>query len=707
VDNESRCELRNLSARAVRMTAIALLTVTAYAPSPASADAHPAKAVHSHAVTRNQNAHTNKRLCPQPLPAGQMACHAIVASVPVPPTAPTAVAPPPIVVPQVAHSYPHKRVCSRAVRRGQMACHALVRTDPAALPGAISRFDTPPGYGPGDLRSAYNLTATGSSSETVAVVDAYDDPNAESDLATYRAQYQLPACTTANGCFKKADERGGSAYPAPDPGWAGEISLDLDMVSAACPGCHILLVEASSDNLSDLGAAVNEAVALGAKFVSNSYGGPEDADSAIADAAYFNHPGVAITASSGDSGYGAEFPASSQYVTAVGGTTLISVPNARGWTESVWSTSSTEGTASGCSTVIPKPAWQTDTGCQKRTVGDVAAVADPDTGVAVYDSYQAPGWSVYGGTSVAAPLIAGVYALAGTPGRSDYPARYPYQHTHALWDVTSGSNGTCSPTYLCTAGPGYDGPTGWGAPNGVGAFAASGTGNVVTVVSPGPQSGVIGTPASLQIHASDTGSSTLAFSATGLPPGLSIAATGLISGTPTTLGTYSVTVTATDATGATGSATFGWSILASTSLVNGGFESGDTRGWAVAGVAQVNRAARHSGVFGLQLGSPQPSSDSAARQTFTAASGSSVLSFYYDVTCPDSVAFDWAEATLTDTTTRMTTTVLPPTCAQNSGWTKVSTPVIAGHQYTLVLFNHDDGFPTDPTYTYFDDVTVS
>jgi subtilase family serine protease len=178
---------------------------------------------------------------------------------------------------------------------------------------------------------------------------------------------------------------------------------------------------------------------------------------------------VVITASSGDSGYGVEYPAASQYVTAVGGTSLSTSSNSRGWTESVWSTSSTEGAGSGCSAYDAKPTWQTDTGCSDRTVADVSAVADPATGVAVYQTYGASGWAVYGGTSVASPLIAAVYADAGTP-TVDYPAADLYANTSSLNDVTSGSTTSCSPAYLCTAETGYDGPTGLGTPNGLTAF---------------------------------------------------------------------------------------------------------------------------------------------------------------------------------------------------------------------------------------------
>ncbi|MGW2813342.1 S53 family peptidase [Streptomyces sp. NPDC001415] len=361
-----------------------------------------------------------------------------------------------------------KQVCATA-KPGQMHCLALERTDVKQHRG-ITADAAPSGLGPADLQKAYNLPADGGAGATVAIVDAQDDPNAESDLATYRSQYGLPACTTANGCFKKVDQDGGTNYPTADAGWAGEISLDVDMVSAACPQCHILLVEAKSANMDDLGAAVNRAVTLGAKFVSNSYGGGEESADTAADSKYFNHPGVAITVSSGDSGYGVEYPAASQYVTAVGGTSLKKDSSTRGWSESVWGSSSGgSGAGSGCSAYDPKPSWQKDTGCAKRAVADVSAVADPATGLAVYDSYQANGWNVYGGTSASSPIIASVYALAGAPGANSTPSSFPYAHTGSLNDVTSGANGSCG-DYLCKAGTGYDGPTGLGTPNGTAAF---------------------------------------------------------------------------------------------------------------------------------------------------------------------------------------------------------------------------------------------
>jgi subtilase family serine protease len=356
------------------------------------------------------------------------------------------------VAPAAAPVVHHKtaRLCSTVNKAGQAACYAIRQTDTVQPPGvsanAVSPNATPAGYGPSTLVAAYKLDQSKGSGQTVAVIDAYDDPNAESDLAAYRTQYGLLPCTTANGCFKKVSQSGSTTnLPPPDAGWAGEISLDLDMVSATCPNCHILLVEATSATFTNLGTAVNQAVTLGARYVSNSYGGSEWSSESSADSSYFHHPGVAITASTGDSNYGAEYPATGAYVTAVGGTSLTSANNTRGWTETVWNNSLTQGTGSGCSAYLAKPSFQASitTGCGNRAEADVSAVADPNTGVAVYNTYQAPGWQVYGGTSASAPIIASVYALAGAPGAPDSPNAYPYSHTSSLYDVTSGNNGTC------------------------------------------------------------------------------------------------------------------------------------------------------------------------------------------------------------------------------------------------------------------------
>jgi hypothetical protein len=359
-----------------------------------------------------------------------------------------------------------KSVCGRMNFAGSAHCFAKVVTDARGeikdgKPDRLRPHAVPAGYGPGDLRSAYKVTGSGSPTYTIAIVDAYGYDNAEQDLAIYRAQYGLPACTTANGCFKKVDQRGGTNYPRMDTGWAQETALDLDMASAMCPGCKILLVEATSATYGNLATAVNYAAAH-ANAVSNSYGGSESGSTSYESA--YNHPGIAITVSSGDSGYGVEFPAASPHVTAVGGTSLMPAANSRGWAENVWS-----GAGSGCSAIYAKPNWQNDGLCARRTVADASAIADPNTGVAVYGptSRARSGWMVFGGTSAAAPLIAGIYGANG--GNATYGSD-PYGHATALFDVTTGSNGSCGGTYLCSGAAGYDGPTGLGTPNGSSAF---------------------------------------------------------------------------------------------------------------------------------------------------------------------------------------------------------------------------------------------
>jgi hypothetical protein len=359
---------------------------------------------------------------------------------------------------------------------GQATCATLIGASSGASPNATTT--TPAGYGPSDLRSAYGFpSASSGSGQTVAVVTAYDDPNAAADLATYRTQYGITACTTANGCFKKVDQTGGSSYPSSVPAWSTATAEGVDMISAVCPNCHILLVEATSTSISDLGTAENEAASLGAKFIDNTWYTGETglgASETTYDSQYFNHPGAAITAPDGGGGYGTvNYPAASQYVTAVGSTTLVkNTSTARGWTETASSS-----TSSGCSAYEPKPTWQTDTGCSMRTLSDVAAVGDaspPDgSTVAVYNTAN-NGWEQVGDTTLAAAIIASTYALAGSPAPGTYPASYPYTHPGGLYDISSGSTGTCSPSYLCTAGPGYDGPTGLGTPNAATAFWGAG-----------------------------------------------------------------------------------------------------------------------------------------------------------------------------------------------------------------------------------------
>ncbi len=331
------------------------------------------------------------------------------------------------------------------------------------------------GYDPQNLKAAYGIPTSGGSTQTVAVVDAFGDKPAEHDLAKYRERYRLPPCTKAEGCFKKVNEQGEEGnYPGPPENfelWELETSLDMDMVSAACPHCHILLVEATNAAAKNTGASVNTAVALGATEVSNSYGYPEDykpwcgATGCTRFASDYEHAGIPVTASAGDSsyrdeGFGVSFPAAVPTVIAVGGTNLYKAKNARGWREVAW-----EETGSGCSEFEPKPAWQTDTGCCKRTENDVAAVAGCKTPVSIYSSLNG-GWEDVCGTSASAPLIAGIDAHASEYTRSLGPQAF-YDDPEALFDVKSGSNGTCKPAYLCTAGAGYDGPTGLGTPDGV------------------------------------------------------------------------------------------------------------------------------------------------------------------------------------------------------------------------------------------------
>jgi len=349
---------------------------------------------------------------------------------------------------------------------GEARCFSYVLTESGrvALGKPGGGGGTVNGYGPADLQAAYGLNTSGGAGRTVAVVDAYNAATLESDLGVYRSHFGLPACTTANGCFRKVNQTGGSTLPTNNASWGQETSLDVDMVSANCPNCHILVVEANSASLADLSAGVNTAASLGAVAISNSYGGSESSTE-TSNAAAYNHPGIAITASNGDSGYGAQSPAAFNTLTAVGGTALSRASNARGWTETVWS-----GSGSGCSAYIAKPSWQHDANCANRMIGDVAYIGDPNTGVAVYDStpYQrSSGWLVFGGTSVGAPAIAAVYALAGTTV-SD--ASYGYAHTTSFNDVTNGSNGTCPFPYYCNGEVGYDGPTGNGTPAGLGAF---------------------------------------------------------------------------------------------------------------------------------------------------------------------------------------------------------------------------------------------
>ena len=407
-----------------------------------------------------------------------------------------------------AGALPARHSCSTPVGPGHARCLAmrlLLGTAGTAQPLATTRAAQPagsnskpfPGFQtPQRLRELYGLpeeTPAGSA-QTIALVDAFDDPTAEADLAVYSKEFGLTPCTGENGCFKKVNEKGtASPLPKPEGEWASEVSIDVQMAHAICQSCHILLVEADTEEFSDLAKGVNAAVKLGATEVSNSYGGTEESSDAETESSSYNHPGTVITASSGDCGYynklcpelapGAEFPADSPHVLSVGGT---SVHESAGlWTSTAW-----EEGGSGCSVVFNAAFWQSSvanfaaTGCGSgRAEADVSAVGDPNTGVDVYDSTPEfpggpTGWGVWGGTSVASPIVAGEFALAGGSEGVAYPAATVYGHateTSAFYDVTAGSNGKCAGTTICEATAGFDGPTGIGSPVGLGAFAISGT----------------------------------------------------------------------------------------------------------------------------------------------------------------------------------------------------------------------------------------
>jgi hypothetical protein len=385
---------------------------------------------------------------------------------------------------------------------------------------------------PAELHSAYGFPTTAAEPQTIAIVDAYDDPNAEADLEVYDQQFALPACTQANGCFTKINWAGQSepaSLPPTSGEWAIEISTDIEMAHAICQNCHILLVEAATESFPDLEAAENMAAATiradskpGALEgeISNSWGG----EALGGDSSAFDHRGIVITASAGDSGYlnwheygeseeegyfeGADYPAASPHVVAVGGTSLTLKRNGEWEREKVWN--DREGAGGGGCSPFPAPAWQplaagwSAVGCgSNRAVADVSADADPSTGVAVYDSVPEPegktgepatDWTQIGGTSVASPIIASAFALAGGAHGVPYPAATLYAHagSSALHDITAGGNGECDDVYssgpsgcsgsltspldcgslvtICNAASGYDGPTGVGTPIGLTAF---------------------------------------------------------------------------------------------------------------------------------------------------------------------------------------------------------------------------------------------
>ena len=464
---------------------------------------------------------------------------------------------------------PTAAACAPAVP-GYYTCLSRLRTDIAPRSRAqVTRAALPLQLGAGGtgnplgLQDAYNLASAEAANDgarkTVAIVDAYDQPNAFADVNVYRTTYGIPALvaynTNGSPWFQKVGQAGGT--PPTGSSWSLEISLDIDMVSAICPHCNILLVEANSASFGDLGAAVTYAAKTAntagygpVVAVSNSYGTGDFAGESYYDSLYYkNYPGVALTAASGDNGYGLLYPASSKNVVAVGGTALSAGGTGRGgWTETAWS-----GAGSGCSANESKPSWQTDYGCPGRTGADVSAVASCSTPLAVYDSIDG-GWIAVCGTSAASPIIASIFALAGTtPGT--YPAQDLYHAPADLYDVVSGSNGTCSPAYLCTAEVGYDGPTGIGTPyNSTGDLSA-----FTSAAATAPDAPMNVTATAGNAHASVSfsppaasgGSPISAYTVTSTPDGKTatgtaspITVTGLTNGTA-----YTFTVAATNGQG--------------------------------------------------------------------------------------------------------------------------------------------------------------
>ena len=353
---------------------------------------------------------------------------------------------------------------------------------PAAASAAIAPAVSQPAAGtPAYLQQAYDLSylsQTGGRGDTVAIVDAYDDPTAESDLGTFRSTSGLAACTSANGCFRKVNQTGAaSPLPAGDRGWEEEISLDLDAVSALCPNCHILLVEATSTMSSDMATAMQTAASLGARQVSDSW----SVSSTLPPGGSYTLPGVDVVAAAGDHGYPGSgvdnYPAAFAGVTAAGGTSLSPASNGqggRGFAESAWSLSNGWGGSSGCDVRLAKPMYQSDSGCAGRAYADVSADADPATGLKSYDSGNG-GWLLMGGTSLASPLIAAYYAITGLSATTP---QWAYTSSALLNDPASGSSGSCAQNilYICNAGVGYDGPTGVGSISGAVVAGAPGIG---------------------------------------------------------------------------------------------------------------------------------------------------------------------------------------------------------------------------------------
>ncbi len=344
-------------------------------------------------------------------------------------------------------------VCPGPARAGSARCVAWVL--PFASPG-------PSGLSPAIIKSVYNFPTSlkAGAGKTIAIVDAYDDPTAASDLKTFDTQFGLPACTTANGCFKKVNQTGGTKYPSANSGWALEISLDIEWAHAIAPGAKILLVEANSSSFANLLTAENYAKTH-AQYVSNSWGGSEFYGEQSYDS-YFARPGVSVFVAAGDSGLPADYPSASPTVISVGGTTLNFNTNGTFASETGWSQSG--GGCSAYETATPAQSSFSQYGqvnCGgKRATPDVSLVADPNSGVSVYDStpyYGMSGWWQVGGTSVSTPMWAGRSADAGVVLNSSYV----YGNNITFRDITSGNNGaSCLSGYdLCSGRGSWTGTT--------------------------------------------------------------------------------------------------------------------------------------------------------------------------------------------------------------------------------------------------------
>ncbi|HEY0194670.1 MAG TPA: S53 family peptidase [Kofleriaceae bacterium] len=383
-------------------------------------------------------------------------------------------------------------VCSDPGGGGEWRMRCLARVQIDSSTGRFkAHLAAPRGLGADDLQGAYSIdpTKTKTASPKVGLVNAFGYTALESDLAMYRAQYSLPVCNVANGCLTIVNQQGqASPLPANPPmsnDWTVEAALDLDMVSAACPLCKIVIVEANSDSSTDLFAAESIAASMTPDVISNSWGGAEQGDVRPFEK-YFDHGDIAIFTAAGDDGYndqfattkGPDYPGTSGHVISVGATRLERATlTSRGWTETAWAVSGTKMQSAGgsaCSLSIAKPAYQTASPCTFKATADISAVGDPTTGVAVYNAGNA-GWLVAGGTSAASPFVAGVYAATGN-GKQTSGAFLAANPT-ALNDVTSGNNGTCdNNSILCNAATGWDGPTGYGTPNGAALLAIGGGG---------------------------------------------------------------------------------------------------------------------------------------------------------------------------------------------------------------------------------------